>query len=336
MNFRGVVEQGQLERLVRAVTGLLEQGLGLAVQRRLAAGGEQVGGWGETGGHIRSEVISRFLASAEHLVGDQGAVDGVGERLAHPHIVQWCLTGIEGVVVGTELIRGIDLVRDLLLQFVVLLLGERFGDMQIARQIAVGGRALLIDRHEDHLCQHGMGPIPVIRVGGQLQLLVDHPVVQHKGTVAHQFAGLGPQVAVLLDAGLMERRQAGVAQQVQEVGHRLGEGHLQGVVIEGLDPQLAGRQFASDYLVHLVETGQLGKPGEGGSLFRVDQLAPAVDEVACLDRIAVGPARIRAQMEGKELVALVLPAGRHPGNRFAIRPLGQQPLEQIPQYLQLR
>ncbi len=110
-------------------------------------------GWrpGETGGHIRSEVISRFLAGAEHLVGDQGAIDGVGERLAHPHIVERRLLGIEGVVVGAELIRGIDLIRDLLLQLVVLLLGEGFGDMQIARQIAVGGRTLLIDWHKDHL-----------------------------------------------------------------------------------------------------------------------------------------------------------------------------------------
>lgn len=116
-----------------------------------------------------------------------------------------------------------------------------------------------------------------------------------------------------------------MGQQAQEVGHRLGEGHLQGVVIQGLHPERLGRQLALDYLVHLVEVGKLGKPGEGGRLFGIHQLAPAIDEVAGAYRIPVGPAGIRPQMEGEFLVPLVIPARCHTGQHLAVRPLGQEP-----------
>ncbi len=206
--------------------------------------------------------------------------------------------------------------------------------MQVAGQVAVGGRTLLVDGYEGDLGQHGMGAIPVVGVGGQLQLFVHHPVTQHEGPVADQLAGLGPLVAVLLHAGTMQRRQAGVGQQAQEVGHRLGEGHLQGVLVEGLHAEFLGGQLAGHYVVHLVEAGQLGEPGKGGGLFGIDQFTPAVDEVGGLYGIAVRPAGVRAQMEGEALIALVVPAGGHPGQHLAVRPLGQQPLVEIPQYLQ--
>ena len=40
-------------------------------------------------------------------------------------------------------------------------------------------------------------------------------------------------------------------------------------------------------------------------------------------------------MEGEALIALVVPAGGYPGQHLAVRSLGQQPLVEIPQYLQL-
>ena len=207
--------------------------------------------------------------------------------------------------------------------------------MQIPGQIAVGGGTLLVDGDEGDASQHRMGAIPVVGVRSQLQLLVHYPVAQYEGAVAHQLAGLGPLVAVLFHAGPVQGRQAGVGQQAQEVGHRLGERHLQGMVIHGLHPERLGRQLALDYLVHLVEVGQLGKPGEGGRLLGIHQLAPAIDEVGGAHRIPVGPAGIRPQMERELPVVLVLPACGHTGQHLAVLPLSQQPLIEVSEHLQL-
>ena len=127
-----------------------------------------------------------------------------------------------------------------------------------------------------------------------------------------------------------------MGQQAQEIGHRLGEGHLQGMVIDGLHPERIGGQLACHYVVHLVEAGELGEPGESGGFPGVNQLAPAIDEVGGAHGVAVGPAGILPQVEGECLVPLVVPAGCHPGQHLAVRPLGQQPLVKVSEDLQLR
>ena len=79
--------------------------------------------------------------------------------------------------------------------------------MQIPGQIA-GGRSLLVDGHEGDAGQHRVGAIPVVGIGRQLQG-VHHPVTQHEGAVAHQLAGLGPLVAILFHAGLVQGDRLG-------------------------------------------------------------------------------------------------------------------------------
>ena len=55
-----------------------------------------------------------------------------------------------------------------------------------------------------------------------------------------------------------------MGQQAQEIGHRLGEGHLQGMVIDGLHPERIGGQLPATMSSTLSKRGELGEPGESG------------------------------------------------------------------------
>ncbi|SVK50820.1 Uncharacterised protein [Acinetobacter baumannii] len=284
---RGVIQQRQLQRVVRAVTGRLQQCLGLRVQLRLRLLLQQTRLGFEPGGHIRREVIGRFFAGAQHFFRDNLAIDGVGQGLAHPHVVGRRTLGVERVIIGAELIRGVHLPRDVFQQLLIHIFREGFGDVDVTRQVTLGGVGFLVDRHEGHFGQHGAHMIPVMVVRRQHQLLVHHPLLQFERAVAHQIADLGPVVAVFFHHRLVHREQAEVGRQADEVRHRLVQLHLERVVIRRRYAQAIGRQFAADDLLGVLDPRQLREPGERRQIFRFYQPLPAVDEVFCRDRVTV-------------------------------------------------
>ncbi|MNN46458.1 hypothetical protein D3C81_1608400 [compost metagenome] len=170
--------------------------------------------------------------------------------------------GIKSIIIGAELIRGIDLVRDVFQQFLVHVFREGLGDVDIAGQITLGGIGFLINRHKGHFGQHRMRMIPIVIVWRQYQLLVNYPFLQFKRAVTDQVADLGPVVAKFLYHRLVDREQAEVGRQADKIRHRFVQLHFEGVIIQRGDAQLIGRQLAGNDLIGVLDAGQLGKPGK--------------------------------------------------------------------------
>ncbi|MNM10794.1 hypothetical protein D3C81_209300 [compost metagenome] len=263
MAFRSVVQQRQFQRIIWAVAGGLHQRLGLRIQFRLRLLLHQAHFRFEPGGDVRREVIGRLLTGAQHFFGDNFTVDRIRQRFTHSHIVGRRTLGIEGVIIGTELIRGINLVRDIFQQLLVHVFREGLSDIDVAGQITLGGVGLLVDRHKGHFGQHGMRVIPIVFIWRQHQFLIDHPLLQFKRTVTHQVADFGPVIAEFLHHRPVNREQAEVGGQADKVRYRFVQLHFKGVVIQRRYTQLIGRQLAGDDLVGVLNAGQLGEPGKG-------------------------------------------------------------------------
>ncbi|MNT06421.1 hypothetical protein D3C72_1410860 [compost metagenome] len=85
--------------------------------------------------------------------------------------------GVESIIIGAELVRGIHLIRNVFQQFLVHVFREGFGDIDIAGQVAFSGVRFLVDWYKGHLGQNGMRMIPIVFVGRQHQFLVDHTLL---------------------------------------------------------------------------------------------------------------------------------------------------------------
>ena len=226
--------------------------------------------------------------------------------------------GIKGVIVGAQLRRGIHLSRNILQQLLVHIFRERFGDIDIACEIALGGGGLLVDRHKGDLLDHRFGVIPVVVVRHQHQLFIHDAIFQNIGAVAHQAAGPRP-VRAAVDIGFLHRIEGKAGGQVAEPRQRLIQLHPQGVGVDGGDPQGLRRGFAVDDVLRVGDPRQRREPGERRSGFRIHQTPPAIDEILGGDRRTVGPAGVIAQGKGPDAVIIALPAGRHPRHQVAFR-----------------
>ena len=70
--------------------------------------------------------------------------------------------------------------------------------------------------------------------------------------------------------------------------------------------------------------------------FRIRQTLPAINEILCRDRRAVGPLCIFTQMEGPDFKILVVPFFRNARDRMAVEVAHQQPFKQIAVNIGLR
>jgi len=226
--------------------------------------------------------------------------------------------GIESVIVGTQLRRGIHLPRNILQQFLVHIFRERLGDIDIPCKIALGGGGLLVNRHKGDLLDHRFGVIPVVRVRHHHQLLIDHTVFQNIGAVAHQAAGPRP-VRPAVDIRLLHRIEGKAGGQVAEPRQWFIQLHPQGVGVDGGDSQGLRRGFAVNNVLRVSDPRQRREPGERRSGFRIHQTLPAIDEIFGSNRRAVGPAGIITQGKGPDAVIVALPAGRYAWNQVAFR-----------------
>lgn len=68
---------------------------------------------------------------AAHLLGQQVAINGHGERLAHPHILQFREIEIEGIKIGAKQRQTPDPLRCLLHGLLVVLQRHLVGELDL-------------------------------------------------------------------------------------------------------------------------------------------------------------------------------------------------------------
>ena len=66
--------------------------------------------------------------------------------------------------------------RNILQQLLVQIFRERLGDIDIAGQIAFGGRRFLVNGRKCDLLDHRFGVIPVVRIGDHHQLFIHYAI----------------------------------------------------------------------------------------------------------------------------------------------------------------
>ncbi|MNP40215.1 hypothetical protein D3C76_1338390 [compost metagenome] len=82
----------------------------------------------------------RFFAGPQHFLGHNPAIDSHTQRQTHALVSRWAFLGVKRVVIGAQLRRGIHLSRNIFEQLLIEIFWEGFGDINIPRQIALGGR----------------------------------------------------------------------------------------------------------------------------------------------------------------------------------------------------
>ena len=174
---------------------------------------------------------------SQDLVGDGLPVEGQRERLAHFRIIERFAVHIEHIVIGGEHGGADQILRALALDVLVLL--QRVGGVvQLAGAVAVVSGGFGDDLQIDHLVQDGVLVVPVVGIALGTQPLVGGPLLEHERAVGDDVARFDPLLAEFFNGGLGGRERGVVGQHLQEEGDRIFQGHLQGVVIQRLDPQL--------------------------------------------------------------------------------------------------
>ena len=336
MRDRGVVDVGEADRLVGAVSGLGQQFLGLGVTLGLG----HLGGRGirrhETGGRRRREVVGRDLAALQDVVDDHVAIDGVGNRLTDAHVLERLgllrrgLVDVE--VIGAQLRHRERLVGLRFLHRRVLT-GRNVRLVDFTGLEAGDALVLVVDGEEVDRGDDGLGVVPVFRVALDRHPLAGRVFGEDIGAVADDVFGFRPVGAELLDHRLRDREQRGVRGHADEIRHRLGQRDLKGLVVDRLDAQIGDRELACDDIVGILHTGETEEIRVVRSGLGIDGALPAVDEVAGLDRIAIGPHRV-AQVEcvDREIgIGLIARGGAR--NRIALGILVVETLEQIADHI---
>ena len=332
MVLRGVVGQRQLERVGTVVARLRQQG----------------GGPGQTGRHIlqgqrRPQLLIVRHAGQQrpgwplplttHLLGQQAAIDGHGERLSHPHILQFGAAQVEGIEVGAQQRQAPNPLRGLRHGLLVVFQRHPVGELDLPRLVAQPLRMLGGEGQIGHPLDPGMGIIPVLDVALGFDPLVRHPVNQPVGTVAHHLARLGPLLAKLDDGPLVDRHEGALADELQEVGHGPLQDHLEDLVALGLHPQGIEIECTGIDGLGVVDAGREQEAGGGRGLLRAQQTPPGVDKIPGGERLAIGPLELRAQEKAPHQTILTgLPAQSLSRHYPALPILAHQPLEQVHQH----
>ena len=160
-----------------------------------------------------------------------------GEGLAHAHVVEGSLGRVDDEEPGAEIRAELDLILEALLERLHLVGRKIVGGVELAGLVAahhggeVRGREVV-----DRVDLDVLGVV-VVLVLDELDVRVRHELGELVGAVRHHVAGLDEVLAELLDRGLMHGQAGLVGQQFEEVGGRLLERDLEGLVVDGLDAE---------------------------------------------------------------------------------------------------
>ncbi|MNJ19213.1 hypothetical protein D3C77_135330 [compost metagenome] len=309
---------------------------------------QQGGSPGQTGRHVlqgqrRTQLFvirhagqqgpGRPLPLAAHLLGQQAAIYGHGERLTHPHILQLGAAQVEGIEVGAQQRQTPDPLRCLFHGLLVILQRHLVGELDLTRLVAQPLRVLGSQGQIGHPLDPGVGIIPVLSVALGFDTLVRHPVHQPVGAVADQLARLGPLLAKLGDGPLVDRHEGALADELQEVGYGPLQGYLEDLIALGLHPQGIEIEGTGIDGLGVVDAGRQQETGGGRGLRRAQQTPPGVDEIPRGEWLAVGPLELRTQEEAPHQAILAgLPALGLSRHYPALPILADQPLEQVHQH----
>ena len=118
-------------------------------------------------------------------------------------------------------------------------------------------------------------------------------------------------------------------QQLIEIRDRLAQGDFKRMVVDRFYAKIGGRFFTGDDVVDIrnVAVLQVAFIRRGG--FRVSQALPAVNEILCRDRLAIGPFCVFTQMEGPDFKIFVFPLFGNTRARVAFNISNQQTFEEV-------
>nr|CAI0339477.1 hypothetical protein SHINE37_43331 [Rhizobiaceae bacterium] len=325
----GVVADLDLQRLAAlAVAGLLHQLerliLAVELRKRAEIGGRRLIAF-HAGGH---HGIGRELRARIDFLGQEVAVDSHGERAAHVDVAVGLLSGVEGVVVGRQRRRDMDLLAIARLQPLDLVGGEVVDEVHFLRLEAPDRSGLVVDRVEDHLVELDVRDIPIVLVLLDDQVVVRDMADQLEGAVRHHRAGLDEVGAVLLDAGLGDRKRRLVRKQLEEEGRRPLQRHFQRRGIDGLEAELVEAELTLVDLFRVLD--RIEDIGIARRGLRVFHAGEGEDEVFRRHRGTVRPLRVLAQLERIDRAVVGDgPAFRGAGNDLAGRVIDRQALVEV-------
>ena len=289
-----VVGEGQLAAELGDRVGLGPQflGLGLVVLQHVVA----LQALGVPRGHRGGEVEGRSAGAGEHLGGDGGTVNGHGDGLA----TQLAFLGVglevlevgrdgEGLDDGTGLVVGLDL--GILLEGLGLGGRDGFHHVEVAGlDVGVGGGVGGVDL-EGHAIVLSLAVTVVIRVLQHGDLLVVIPVVEHvrTGAAVLRILAEGLGGGGILEEGVGQRGETGVADLQREHGIRLVQGDGEGLVVDDLQTaQLLVTLEAAGLLQIVVAGDGVEEGGAQHGVLGVGDVAPGLGEVLGLHGLAVG------------------------------------------------
>ena len=327
-----VIDQRQIQRVVGAKTCGNHQFQRLGVAFRLGPAGISDGRRLEPGGKAVGQAIGRILAALQHGIHDHIAVDHIGQRLAHPHILQRRVAGfakVDGVEIGTEIGHRCRFIRVRGLE-VGILADRNVGLVHFTGQIAGQGQVFIIDDQRGDGFNDGIGIVPIGRVARHDDAFVGHVFGQHIGPVRHHVARLGPVLAKFLNRRAVGGEQGGKGRHRGKERRGFRQLHLQRMVINRFDTQLIRRHFPGDNRRGIHDGRQFQIPGIFRCRRGVCRPLPGINEITRHQGIAVRPSGILAQIEG---IGLVVRADRvafgDTGHQIALFILIFQPFEQV-------
>ena len=144
----------------------------------------------------RDKGLGHSLIQAAHLVNQLLLVEGQGQGLADPQVIEGPLCAIEPVVVGSELLIAVEIVAAALLLLLEKFLGgqwrNRGDEVQQALLVLDVGRVGVLDGIDFNDPDLHLVAIPVEGIADQAHLPFEFPDLQEIGTVGDDLARMGP------------------------------------------------------------------------------------------------------------------------------------------------
>ncbi len=248
----------------------------------------------------RHEGIRRWRDALADLVGNEAAVDGHGQGLAHPLVAEGRdIAHVEHQVIDPEIGVQVHIVGDLigLAQIGDAPALDAAIDVQLAPPHAPLGREGVGGGVIDHAVQADRSGVIETRVLLHGQVVVQLPLGQHIGAGRQVVAGLGPLVAPLGHGRARGGHHGGVLGQLQHIGRRMVQLDAQGAGVDGMHAQGLDRRLAGVHRLAVLD--EIEQRGIVGGQFGIDLALHAEHEVVGGDGRSVRPLSI-AQMEGPD------------------------------------
>ena len=167
------------------------------------------------------------------------------QRLPHPHVLEGRECHIHAVKINSKVGKDPQHFGEILLVKRNAIQAQRFRHVKsaIAEESLLCGH--IRHHHKPHAVEFDVFRIPIIGIAFGLDVILEFPLLELEGAVAHHVAGSRPlieatlQSAIFLDDLSGNRKPGEMQQHREEIGNRSIQRQLQRVVIQGLGPYFA-------------------------------------------------------------------------------------------------